>query len=48
VTSVFGIDSDGDGDMDVPLASRYGDTIEWYENDGTGLFAKRNIIVLIG
>jgi uncharacterized protein YcfL len=32
--SVFAIDVDGDGDMDVLSASLYGDTIAWYENDG--------------
>ena len=35
--SVFGIDLDGDGDVDVLSASEYDDTIAWYENlDGSG------------
>ena len=35
--SVFGIDMDGDGDTDVLSASRYDDTVAWYENlDGSG------------
>ena len=36
VRSVFAADVDGDGDMDVLSASRYDDTIAWYENDGSG------------
>ncbi len=32
--SVFGVDVDGDGDMDVLSASAYDDKIAWYENDG--------------
>ena len=35
--SVFGIDVDGDGDVDVLSASVCDDTIAWYENlDGSG------------
>ena len=34
--SVFGIDLDGDGDVDVLLASRLDDTVGWYENLGDG------------
>ena len=41
--SVFAIDMDGDGDMDVLLASEGDDTIAWYENDGTGGFTTRVI-----
>ena len=34
---MFGIDLDGDGDVDVLSASYYDDTIAWYENlDGSG------------
>ena len=37
--SVFAVDLDGDGDMDVLSASTDNDTIEWYENwDGQGSF----------
>jgi hypothetical protein len=41
-TSVFAIDVDGDGDMDVLSASLYDDTIAWYENDNQ-VFTKRDI-----
>ena len=29
-------DMDGDGDLDIVSASRFDDTIAWYENDGAG------------
>jgi WD40 repeat protein len=32
--SVFAVDVDGDGDMDVLSASEFDDTIAWYESDG--------------
>ena len=32
--SVFGADIDGDGDMDIVAASRFDNTIAWYENNG--------------
>ena len=32
--SVYAVDVDGDGDIDVLSASAYGDEIVWYENDG--------------
>ena len=32
--SVFAADLDGDGDMDIVLASTLDDTIAWYENNG--------------
>ncbi|MEE8488315.1 MAG: FG-GAP-like repeat-containing protein, partial [Gemmatimonadota bacterium] len=34
VTSVFAIDLNGDGDVDVLSASTNDDTIAWHENDG--------------
>ncbi|MBN1579575.1 MAG: VCBS repeat-containing protein [Anaerolineae bacterium] len=34
VISVYAADLDGDSDMDVLSASRYDDTIAWYENSG--------------
>ncbi|MDA8938108.1 FG-GAP-like repeat-containing protein, partial [Flavobacteriaceae bacterium] len=34
VWSIFAADIDSDGDMDLISASRFDDTIAWYENDG--------------
>ncbi len=43
--SVYAIDIDGDGDMDVLSASREDDKIAWYENtDGLGSFGPELII----
>jgi hypothetical protein len=43
--SVFSIDIDGDGDMDILSASNTDDTIAWYENiDGQGAFGAETII----
>ena len=33
--SVYAVDVDGDGHMDILSASRDDDTIAWYKNDGT-------------
>ena len=41
--SVFAVDVDGDGDMDVLSASASDDTIAWYENDGSGGFTRQII-----
>ncbi|MCW1884627.1 VCBS repeat-containing protein [Luteolibacter flavescens] len=35
-----GTDMDGDGDIDVLAAERYGVRVLWWENDGTGSFSK--------
>ena len=44
-SSVFSIDIDGDGDMDVLSASWWDDKIAWYENlDGLGTFGPQIII----
>jgi len=44
-TSVYAIDLDGDGDMDVLSASSTDDKIAWYENtDGQGSFGPQQII----
>ena len=40
--SVFGIDVDGDGHVDVLSAAN--DTIAWYENDGSGNFGAAQVI----
>jgi len=46
--SVFAIDIDGDGDMDVLSASSDDDKIAWYENlDGQGNFSTEQIITTI-
>jgi hypothetical protein len=43
--SVYAIDIDGDGDMDVLSASSGDDKIAWYENtDGAGSFGAQNVI----
>jgi FG-GAP-like repeat/Secretion system C-terminal sorting domain len=43
--SVFAVDIDGDGDMDVLSASVFDDKIAWYENtDGNGSFGPQQII----
>ena len=41
--SVFTIDVDGDGDVDVLSAGFEGNTISWYENDGDENFTPRAI-----
>ena len=41
--SVYAIDVDGDGDIDVLSASAYDDKIAWYENDGSQSFTERVI-----
>ncbi|KAH8082519.1 hypothetical protein JL720_8546 [Aureococcus anophagefferens] len=44
--SVFAIDVDGDGDVDVPSADAGYDTVAWYENDGSQSFTERAITTL--
>ncbi|MCP4459648.1 MAG: hypothetical protein GY816_16725, partial [Cytophagales bacterium] len=41
--SVFAVDMDGDGDMDVLSASYNDDKIVWYENDGAQSFTAHTI-----
>ena len=41
--SVYAVDVDGDGDMDVLSASAVDDKIAWYENDGNENFTSHNI-----
>ena len=41
--SVYAIDVDGDGDMDVLSASDQDDTIAWYENNGSESFTAHTI-----
>ena len=36
--SIFAIDLNGDGFIDLASASWYDDTIRWHENDGNGNF----------
>ena len=42
-SSVYAIDVDGDGDIDVLSASQNDDKIAWYENDGSQSFTERVI-----
>ena len=44
--SVFAIDVDGDGDIDVLAAAKSDDTVAWYENDGSQSFTERIITAL--
>ena len=39
-TSVFAIDVDSDGDIDVLSSSRNDDKIVWYENNGSESFPR--------
>ena len=41
--SVYAVDVDGDGDIDVLSASSGDDKIAWYENDGNGNFTPHTI-----
>jgi hypothetical protein len=43
IESVYAIDVDGDGDMDVLSASYGDDKIAWYENDGNEIFTTHTI-----
>ena len=44
-TTIFGVDLDSDGDIDVLSSSIEDDTISWYENlDGMGNFGDKQII----
>ncbi|MFC1758514.1 FG-GAP-like repeat-containing protein [Planctomycetota bacterium] len=37
-------DLDGDGDLDIVSSSTDSAKVEWYENDGTGIWTARNIV----
>ena len=46
--SVYAVDVDGDGDVDVLSASRDDDKIAWYENtDGNGTFGPQQVITSV-
>ena len=42
-TSVYAVDMDGDGDMDVVGAANTDDDIAWFENNGSQSFTERSI-----
>ena len=42
--SVYAVDIDGDGDMDVLGAASGADEIAWYENNGSGTFSAKQLI----
>ena len=42
--SVYAVDVDSDGDIDVVSASRDDNKIAWYANDGTGVFGAQQVI----
>ncbi|HPG41502.1 MAG TPA: T9SS type A sorting domain-containing protein [bacterium] len=42
--TIFTIDVDSDGDMDVLTASRYSNFILWYANDGEGNFSEPQLV----
>ncbi len=41
--SVYAVDVDGDGDMDILSASHFDNKIAWYENDGNENFTQHII-----
>ena len=43
-SSVYAIDMDGDGDMDVLSASSFDNKIAWYANDGSGNMGTEQVI----
>ncbi|WP_298420574.1 T9SS type A sorting domain-containing protein [uncultured Kordia sp.] len=45
VRSLFDVDIEGDGDIDLISASDEDGKIAWYENDGQGNFGSQNILV---
>lgn len=45
--SIYAIDVDNDGDVDVLDAQREWDTISWHENDGSSLFSEHVVASLI-
>ncbi len=42
-SDVFAADLDGDGDLDVLVASEWNDRVAWYENQGSGRFTPHTI-----
>ena len=45
--SVFAVDVDGDGDLDVLSASSSDDTVAWYDDDGAVSFTTRIVSRLV-
>ena len=43
VRSIFAIDIDGDGDIDILVASNRDDTVSWWENNGSESFTEHVI-----
>jgi len=42
--SVYAVDLDGDGDLDILSGSAWDQKIAWYANDGTGQFGSQHVI----
>lgn len=40
VSSMLGMDMDGDGDTDVMFSDRYSNSVSWFRNDGSGGFTQ--------
>jgi hypothetical protein len=45
---IFSADLDGDGDLDIMSANKFGSSLTWYRNlDGYGTFGPENLIAIL-